>query len=62
MGFVGGTALGVLILGLIQSLIAFQGNLNTWWTRIAVGLLVLVFVLLQSLVSAVSRRARRSVA
>jgi len=59
VGFVGGTALGVLILGLIQSLITFQGNLNTWWTKIAVGLLVLVFVLLQSLVAAVSGRAGR---
>ena len=40
-----GTAMGVLILGLIQTLITFQGNLNTWWTRIVVGMLVLVFIL-----------------
>jgi galactofuranose transport system permease protein len=41
VGFMAGTAMGVLILGLIQTLITFQGNLNTWWTRIVVGILVL---------------------
>ncbi len=47
VGFVPGTLMGVLILGLIQTLITFQGNLNTWWTRIAVGSLLLMFILLQ---------------
>ena len=41
VGFAAGTAMGVLILGLIQTLITFGGNLNTWWTRIVVGVLVL---------------------
>jgi galactofuranose transport system permease protein len=57
IGYVAGTAMGVLILGLIQTIITFQGNLNTWWTRIAVGVLVLVFIVLQNTVSAASRRA-----
>jgi len=57
VGFVAGTAMGVLILGLIQTLITFQGNLNTWWTKIAVGLLVLAFILLQNFISAASRRS-----
>jgi len=39
-----GTAMGVLILGLIQTLITFKGDLNSWWTRIAVGMLVFVFM------------------
>ncbi|MEA3186721.1 MAG: galactofuranose transport system permease protein [Chthoniobacter sp.] len=47
VGFIPGTMIGVLILGIIQTLITFQGNLNTWWTRIAVGFLLLVFILLQ---------------
>jgi simple sugar transport system permease protein len=55
-GFVAGTAMGVLILGVIQTLITFQGNLNTWWTRIVVGLLVLAFILLQNVISSVSGR------
>lgn len=47
VGFVPGTMMGVLILGLIQTLITFQGNLNSWWTRIAVGGLLLLFIGLQ---------------
>jgi ribose/xylose/arabinose/galactoside ABC-type transport system permease subunit len=47
VGFVAGTFLGVLIFGIIQSAIIFQGTLSSWWTRIAVGLLLLVFILLQ---------------
>ena len=56
VGFMAGTAMGVLILGLIQTLITFKGDLNSWWTRIVVGLLVFVFILLQNLVSSTSRR------
>ncbi len=51
VGFIPGTLVGVLILGVIQTLITFQGNLNTWWTRIAVGGLLFVFILLQQLLA-----------
>ncbi len=50
VGFVPGTAMGVIILGLIQTLITFQGNLNSWWTRIAAGVLLLLFITLQKVV------------
>ncbi len=56
VGFMAGTMMGVLILGLIQTLVKFQGNLNTWWTRIVVGLLLLAFILLQNIISATSLR------
>jgi ribose/xylose/arabinose/galactoside ABC-type transport system permease subunit len=56
VGLMAGTVMGVLILGVIQTLITFQGNLNSWWTRIVVGLLVLVFIVLQNLVSSASGR------
>ncbi len=46
-GYVAGTMVGVLILGLIQSLITFDGTLSSWWTRIAVGALLCVFCLMQ---------------
>jgi ribose/xylose/arabinose/galactoside ABC-type transport system permease subunit len=59
IGFMAGTVMGVLILGLIQTLIVFQGNLNTWWTRIVVGLLVLAFILLQNAISSASGRLGR---
>ena len=49
-GYLAGTLLGVLVIGLIQTLINFQGTLSSWWTKIAVGLLLFAFVLLQRLV------------
>ena len=56
VGFVPGTMMGVLILGLIQTLITFQGNLNTWWTKIAVGALLLLFIVLQKAIAARAER------
>jgi simple sugar transport system permease protein len=47
VGYVHGTVLGVLIMGLIQTWISFHGSLNSWWTKIVIGLLVLVFIALQ---------------
>ena len=41
VGFVAGTLFGVLILGIIQTLIAFDGSLSSWWTRIVIGALLL---------------------
>jgi len=56
LGFLAGTMVGVLIFGLIQTLINFQGSLSAWWTRIAVGLLVLLFILLQNAITSATRR------
>lgn len=50
-GFPLGTLLGVGVLGLIQTLITFQGNLNSWWTKIVIGVLLFVFILLQRMVT-----------
>jgi ribose/xylose/arabinose/galactoside ABC-type transport system permease subunit len=47
VGYVSGTLFGVLIFGIIQTAIIFDGRLSSWWTRIAVGILLLVFILLQ---------------
>jgi ribose/xylose/arabinose/galactoside ABC-type transport system permease subunit len=46
-GYVAGTLVGVLIYGTIQTLIMFEGSLSSWWTKIVIGLLLLVFCLLQ---------------
>lgn len=46
-GLVLGSAVGVLVLGLIQSFISFDGTLSSWWTKITIGVLLLVFVLIQ---------------
>jgi simple sugar transport system permease protein len=56
VGFIPGTLVGVLILGIIQTLITFQGDLNTWWTRIIIGALLFVFILLQETISRFARR------
>ena len=47
VGYLAGTLVGVMILGVIQTLIAFDGTLSSWWTRIAIGALLFVFCLLQ---------------
>ena len=47
VGYVAGTLLGVLIFGTMQTALNFDGRLNSWWLRIAVGTLLLVFILLQ---------------
>ncbi len=50
-GLVLGSLLGVLVLGLIQTIITFEGTLSSWWTRIVIGVLLLVFVVLQRILS-----------
>jgi len=46
-GFVAGTLIGILIMGLIQTYIIFDGTLSSWWTKIVIGLLLFAFILLQ---------------
>jgi len=47
VGSLVGTLFGVLILGVIQTSINFQGTLSSWWTKIVIGILLLLFILLQ---------------
>ncbi|NLD38576.1 MAG: sugar ABC transporter permease YjfF [Desulfatiglans sp.] len=51
VGFMEGTVIGVMILGLIQTIITFQGNLSTWWTKVFIGILLCIFILLQRYLS-----------
>lgn len=50
-GYVAGALSGVLVLGLIQTLIAFDGSLSSWWTRIVIGALLFVFCVVQRLLA-----------
>jgi simple sugar transport system permease protein len=50
VGQVAGTLVGVIIFAIIQTAITFQGTLSSWWTRIAVGVLLLSFILIQKLI------------
>lgn len=51
-GFVLGSVLGVLVLGIIQTIITFEGTLSSWWTKIFIGALLLVFIILQRVLTA----------
>jgi simple sugar transport system permease protein len=56
-GSVIGTLLGVLIQGLIQTYINFDGTLSSWWTKIVTGVLLFAFIALQQAMFAVARRS-----
>ncbi|SCB42494.1 galactofuranose ABC transporter, permease protein YjfF [Rhizobium lusitanum] len=60
-GFVGGTLIGILIQGLIQTYITFDGSLSSWWTKILIGLLLFAFILMQKGLLLLSRFNRRYV-
>lgn len=55
-GYVLGAFFGVLILSLIQSLILYQGDLSSWWTSIFIGLLMLLFIGVQSVLATFNTR------
>lgn len=57
VGYVFGTLFGVLVNTLIQALIQFDGRLSSWWIRIVIGVLTLIFIGAQSLLAA--RKTRR---
>ena len=46
-GSVIGTLFGLLIYAVIQTAIVFDGTLSSWWSRIATGVLLLLFILMQ---------------
>ncbi len=49
VGNIIGTLFGVLINGTIVTILQFNGTLSSWWTRIMVGVLTLIFIGIQSL-------------
>lgn len=50
VGSVVGTVFGVLIQGTIQTIVTLL-NLNAWWTKVTIALLLCVFVILQRIIS-----------
>lgn len=61
VGFMTGTLFGVLIQGVIQTLIMFQGTLSSWWTKIAIAALLCIFIVLQRLITA-RKESRKALA
>ena len=57
-GFIIGTVFGVLIEGVIQTIIMFEGTLNSWWTSIVVGLLTLFFIIMQRVLMTNNRKTQ----
>ena len=55
-GYVLGSLLGVLTIGVIYAYKEFDGDLNTGWTRVMVGALLCFFIVLQRVI--VARRLR----
>ncbi len=58
VGYLAGTFVGILIFGIIQTAITFQGTLSSWWTKIVVGGLLLAFILLQKIIQAKKFKAK----
>jgi len=56
-GYVFGTLFGVLVLGITQVLIQFNGSLGSWWSRIVIGVLTFIFIGVQSIL--IARKAKR---
>ena len=50
VGYMIGTLFGVMLKSLIPALITFNGNLLSWWGKIATGLLLLLFICIQKIV------------
>ncbi len=50
-GYVAGTFFGVMIQGVIQTIINFEGTLSSWWTKIVIGFLLFMFILLQRILA-----------
>ena len=57
-GYMFGTLFGVLTTALIQMLIQFNGKLSSWWTSIAIGVLTLIFIGVQSLLVNVKAKGK----
>ncbi len=51
-GYVVGSLLGVLVLGLIKTIISDEGTLSSWWIKIFSGVLLLLFIVLQRAIGA----------
>lgn len=57
VGYIAGTFFGVMIQGVIQTIISFEGTLSSWWTKIVIGLLLFLFIILQRFLG--TRRAKQ---
>ncbi|MCL1855228.1 MAG: sugar ABC transporter permease YjfF [Clostridia bacterium] len=59
VGYMIGTLFGVMLKSIIPALITFDGTLSSWWGKIAIGSLLLLFVGLQQIVVASAARRKK---
>lgn len=59
VGYMIGTMFGVLLKSVIPALISFNGNLSSWWGKIATGALLLLFIVIQRAVVSYTARSKR---
>ncbi len=57
-GFMMGSFLGVMIQGLVQTYISFDGSLSSWWTKIVTGVLLFLFITFQGAMAGIAKRSR----
>ena len=57
VGSVIGTMFGVLTQGIIQVIVTYE-NLNTWWTKVTIALLLCLFIVIQRLASIRTERQK----
>ncbi len=50
VGTVAGTVVGVMIQGIIQTIVTYQ-NLNTWWTKVTIAALLCFFIVIQRIIA-----------
>lgn len=58
VGYMIGTLFGVLLKSVIPALITFNGNLLSWWGKIATGALLMLFIVIQRVVVTWSDRRK----
>ena len=59
VGYMIGTVFGVLLKSVIPTLITFNGNLSSWWGKIATGALLLLFIVIQRAVVSYTGRKKK---
>jgi ribose/xylose/arabinose/galactoside ABC-type transport system permease subunit len=59
-GYVFGTLFGVLVLAITQVLVQFIGSLSSWWTKIVIGILMLAFIGVQSILASREEGRKRT--
>ncbi|MDR1885950.1 MAG: sugar ABC transporter permease YjfF [Synergistaceae bacterium] len=59
VGYPIGSLFGIMIYSVILKFISFNGSLSSWWTKIAVGVLLLFFIVMQRVTVVLANRNKR---